>query len=177
MSAKKATRISWSREHAVKIVELENEGGVEAVVKTFGYSDAYAPQVIKRARTELNGSAPMAEDKHTTEQRKEATATVRAYLESLNVPEDERRTSVEALERRKERAAEELKACDDVMKRLTLTQRLNDIDAEIADAPDNWEADFIEVAAWWGAWKGIAYETWRELGVPARVLREAEVER
>jgi hypothetical protein len=108
-------------------------------------------------------------------ERREATAVVRAYLESLAVPEDEKRVSLEVLERRKEKAAADLKATDDVMTRLMLTQKLNDIDAEIDGTPDNWEADFIEVAAWYSVWRGIGYDTWRELNVPARVLREAEV--
>jgi len=37
------------------------------------------------------------------------------------------------------------------------------------------EAEFIAVAAAYGAQRGICYETWREAGVPAVVLRKAGI--
>lgn len=176
-ATKKATRVQWTREHANRIVVLENHGGVDAVTREFGYSDAYALQACARARRELNGHAPVTDDKHTPEERREATSVVRAYLESLSVPEDEKRVSVEVLERRQEQAMADLKASDDVIDRLRLTQKLNDLNDAIADAPDSWEEEFIRVAKWWGNWRGISYESWRELKVPARVLKEAGIKR
>jgi hypothetical protein len=39
------------------------------------------------------------------------------------------------------------------------------------------ETEFVKVAAEYGSKKGIAYSTWREMGVPADTLRRAGISR
>jgi hypothetical protein len=66
--------------------------------------------------------------------------------------------------------------------RLQLLQERRDLEAELAkmtDAADiaELERGFVAIAASYGQRKGIAYATWRELGVPADVLARAGIKR
>ena len=69
------------------------------------------------------------------------------------------------------------------LKRLQLTQERRDLqselDAKSAGGVDlsALEAEFVRHAKPYGESKGIAYATWRELGVPADVLKRAGVTR
>lgn len=58
-----------------------------------------------------------------------------------------------------------------VQKRLDLEEQLETID----DVPDveSREQDFIDIAREYSARKGISYMAWREVDVPASVLKEA----
>lgn len=44
-------------------------------------------------------------------------------------------------------------------------------------AAQSWESEFVEVAAAWADANGIEYDTFREMGVPAGVLRRAGISR
>lgn len=65
---------------------------------------------------------------------------------------------------------------------LALVQQRRDLTAELdaitskADLTDL-ENDFVAVAKSYGERKGIAYATWREVGVPAAVLKRAGIDR
>jgi len=69
------------------------------------------------------------------------------------------------------------------LKRLQLAQERRDLQDELAakSAPEvdltALEAGFVKAAKAYGASKGIAYATWRELGVPADVLKRAGITR
>jgi hypothetical protein len=69
------------------------------------------------------------------------------------------------------------------LKRLQLTQERRDLQDELAakSAPEadlsSLEADFVKAASAYGTSKGIEYATWRELGVPADVLKQAGITR
>ncbi|MBV8950779.1 MAG: hypothetical protein JOZ99_07885 [Actinobacteria bacterium] len=124
-----------------------------------------------------------------SEQHKKALATgreqgraVRAYLEwlELRAPRRGRKrdTSPERLSEIEERIAE----AESVLQRLQLIQLRRDLE----DAADNEEDPreeervrraFVKAARAYGDAKGITYASWREIGVPAAVLREAGITR
>lgn len=71
---------------------------------------------------------------------------------------------------------------DDPARRVELIQqRINDEERleSLEDQPDMeaLEAAFVDAAAEYSERKGITYSAWRELGVPAAVLRKAGVPR
>lgn len=108
---------------------------------------------------------------------------VRAYLEAIErgrrpgrrFSNDELRSRIGQLE---ERIASE----PDATKRLDLIQRRLDWEDRLAaevDEPDltTLEAAFVAAAGPYSARKGISWTAWRELGVPAAVLKQAGVPR
>jgi hypothetical protein len=109
---------------------------------------------------------------------------VRRYLEALelNRPRRGRRASADSLQRQLEEVESALEEAD-ALKRLHLLQQRKNIMARL-DAGEEHAGDlseleegFVEVAADYGARKGIDYATWREAGVPVDVLRRAGVHR
>jgi hypothetical protein len=68
----------------------------------------------------------------------------------------------------------------DPLKRVELVQKRLDAEKELA-APtvdrEALEAGFVESAASYGERKGITYPAWREVGVPASVLKAAGISR
>jgi hypothetical protein len=70
----------------------------------------------------------------------------------------------------------------DVVKRLSLVQERLDLLDELDRLGEQEdigaaEAEFVAVAASYGERKGISYSAWREVGVPAAVLRSAGISR
>ena len=112
-------------------------------------------------------------------------AAVRDYLDALEAsrPKPGRRVSPEALTARRTDIDAQLADSDiKPIKRLELLQDRRDIDARLAvlqAEPDMSvvEAGFVAHAATYGARKGIAYATWREIGVPAELLARAGITR
>ena len=115
------------------------------------------------------------------------TATVRAYLEHLRSPQGPDKTrrlpAAEVLQRRLDTTNEQLEATDmDVLERLRLTQLRQDLTRDLTartvqgDDPQL-EASFVEVAHAFAERKGVDYESFRAVGVPARVLRAAGIAR
>lgn len=103
------------------------------------------------------------------------TQTVTAYLKALTegtlISKDDAFKKMEEAQQRLEQARDE----KDYLQVLELTQKR----AEIAESLEHadLEAEFVKVAASFGERKGIRYTTWREVGVPAKVLREAGISR
>ncbi len=114
--------------------------------------------------------------------RREARA-VRNYLDALE--RGRKRGPKVTPERLRDRIAATQSAIDDEtdpQSRLDLIQQRMDDEArlvEISDREsiDDLEPGFIEVAASYSERKGISYAAWRELGVPAKVLRAAGMSR
>lgn len=76
----------------------------------------------------------------------------------------------------------ELTGSINVMRRVALLQERKDLDLErltMGHEPDltNLEAAFVEHAKAYSERKGISYNTWREVGVPASVLKDAGITR
>ena len=126
-----------------------------------------------------------------TKQHKDAMAagraegrTVKAYLDGLaqHRPRRGRPRTAETIRRRLDALNAEV-ADAGSLQRLQLLQERRDLEAELeaksgpgADLAAL-EAGFVKVAKAYGQRKGIAYATWREMGVPADVLGRAGITR
>lgn len=108
---------------------------------------------------------------------------VRKYLEWLD--RDKKRgpkVSKAKLAGRVTDLAEQVAAEQDPATRLELVQMRLDAERELAtreteESLDDIVADFTEIAKDYSERKGISYTAWRELDVPAAVLRDAGVPR
>lgn len=117
------------------------------------------------------------------EGRKEGQA-VKAYLDALEQhrPRRGRKRTKESIAKRLATIEQALPAASS-LKRLQLVQERRDLEAEAAGmdgaAPDlaALESGFTRVAKAYGRRKGIAYATWRELGVSSDVLKRAGITR
>jgi hypothetical protein len=125
-----------------------------------------------------------------TKEHKDALATgrtegrtVRRYLEALesNRPKRGRKRTHESIERRLAAIAESIDTADPLTA-LKMTQERMDLENELAalGAGDDMveaQAQFVAIAASYSARQGISYGAWREIGVPAAVLKEAGLSR
>lgn len=108
---------------------------------------------------------------------------VRRYLEALDAhrPRRGRRRTPESIQRRLERIDAELAEANP-LKRVQLIQERLDLTTELSTATGDvdltdLEQDFVEAAGPYSSRKGISYAAWRELGVPASVLKRAGITR
>ena len=106
---------------------------------------------------------------------------IKNYLEALEAqrPRRGRPRSPETMRKRLEELKSEIPEADPV-KRIQLVQKRIDLENELAtlEQPhdlEKLEADFIKYAASYSGRKGISYAAWRELRVPARVLKAAGI--
>jgi hypothetical protein len=104
---------------------------------------------------------------------------VRAYLDALesHKPKRGRKRTPDSIGRQLARIDDELLRADP-MKRLALVQERLDLQRELEGFDTTvdlaaLEADFIEHAWYYSQSKGITRAAWREVGVPASVLRAA----
>lgn len=107
---------------------------------------------------------------------------IKAYLNATRsrrpgrpVTAESLRTRIESLDSRLASETDALKIVDLHQERLDAEDALKTLD----DAPDITQAekDFIEVAASYSERKGISYTAWRQVGVPASVLKAAGIPR
>jgi hypothetical protein len=132
--------------------------------------------------------------KEITDQHKAAMATgrtqgrvIKNYLDALeqNRPRRGRRRTVESITTRLSEIDAELDEGTDPVSRLSLVQERIDLGKELdvlsasrsAGDMAELQAAFVEVAAAYSTRRGISYAAWREVGVPAAVLRSAGVPR
>jgi hypothetical protein len=108
---------------------------------------------------------------------------VRRYLEALEAhrPKRGRKRTPESMRKRLERIEQELPDADP-LKRLQLIQERIDLQRELEASQATvdlaaLEAAFIEAAKAYSERKGISYQAWRELGVPASTLKAAGIGR
>ena len=106
---------------------------------------------------------------------------VSRYLTALDStkPKRGRQRSPEKIQARISELPDEI-ANAKPLKRVHLTQELMDLEAELAKEEETVdisavEGEFITIAADYSKRKGISYAAWREVGVPARVLKAAGV--
>ena len=128
--------------------------------------------------------------KKRTKAHKEALAvgrnqgrTVRRYLEGLEAqkPKRGRKRTPESITRRLEVIDEAIESADRLTA-LKLTQERLDLQAELdvmnaGDDLSELEAEFVAIAASYSERQGISYMAWREIGIPAAVLRQAGISR
>lgn len=132
----------------------------------------------------------MAPRKEMTEEHKAALAegraqgrAVRNYLEALDAhrPKRGRKRTPESMRARLATIESTIDSADP-MTRLQLVQERIDLAAAIAAAETTidlsaLEEGFVAAAAAYGERKGISYSAWREVGVPAAVLKRAGIGR
>ena len=125
-----------------------------------------------------------------TEERKAALAegraqsrAVRAYLEALEThrPKRGRKRTPESMRARLDTIDATIEGADP-MTRLQMAQERIDLLAALhaAQTPVDLTAledEFVAAAARYGDRKGIGYAAWREVGVPAAVLKRAGITR
>lgn len=128
--------------------------------------------------------------KSMTAEHKAALASGRAegravkdYLRALDDsrPRRGRRRTPESIQKRLQAIEESIPAAEPVT-RLSLIQERNDLTAELEQMSDetdisDLEAAFSKVAKAYSERKGIGYAAWREVGVPASVLKDAGISR
>jgi uncharacterized protein YicC (UPF0701 family) len=106
---------------------------------------------------------------------------VRDYLEALrtNKPKRGRKRTPDSINKRLTAIEEEL-AVADALSELKLRQERSDLQTELANADSAvdlsaLEANFVSVAKGFSDRQGIAYTTWREIGVEAAVLKASGI--
>lgn len=103
---------------------------------------------------------------------------VKTYLETLNKrgPRQIRDAASQL-----DRVQKQLETETQPIKRLHLVQRqmelISYLDSKDEARASQAEWEFVLVAKSYGDRKGISYKAWREIGVPAEVLKEAGIER
>jgi hypothetical protein len=115
--------------------------------------------------------------------RKEGQA-VKAYLDALQEhrPRRGRRRTPDSIQKRLAVIEQQL-ADASSLKQLQLVQERRDLQTELAGMGgggadlSGLEADFVKVAKSYAARKSISYASWRDLGVPADVLKRAGIGR
>jgi len=114
---------------------------------------------------------------------RELGRAVRKYLDALhqNRPRRGRKRTTESIKRRLDTIAKQLTDASP-LQRLQLVQERMDLKAELEQLGAKvdlsaLERDFAQVARDYSERKGISYAAWRELGVPADVLKRAGIGR
>lgn len=110
---------------------------------------------------------------------------VRRYLEALEAhrPRPGRKRTIDTVQRQLTETAQQLEKST-ALDRVHLLQRRLDLEQELARMQqqsdvnlDELEKSFIDALPGYSDRKHISYTAWREVGVPARVLRTAGVSR
>jgi hypothetical protein len=108
---------------------------------------------------------------------------VRDYLDALraNKPKRGRKRTPDSIKKRLESIDDQLEAADPLGE-LRLIQERRDLVVELEAMGDEVdlgtiEDAFVKVAASYSARQGISYAAWREVGVPAAVLKRADISR
>jgi uncharacterized protein YicC (UPF0701 family) len=108
---------------------------------------------------------------------------VRNYLEALDAhkPKRGRKRTPDSIRKRLDRIEQELPDADQ-LKRLQLVQERLDLQQELESTEQKvdlsaLEKEFATAAKPYSERKGISYAAWRELGVPAAVLKKAGIGR
>ena len=125
--------------------------------------------------------------KHLSKEVREAraaarneTRVVRAYLESLQTSGMSRGGRRKPLQQVMEEVVAALETERDPLVRLGLVQKRLETEKQLASevvqvAPEDLEGPFIEVALPYSKRKNICRQAWREIGVPAMVLKASGI--
>ena len=143
----------------------------------------YQMKDMATAKSTPKASAQKAANQKSEKSPRLSARPIKQYLEALetNKPKRGRKRTPESITRRLGRIDEEITTASPV-KRLELTQERMDLSAELANmqAPVDMTAiedEFVAAAKEYGERKGISYAAWREIGVPAAVLKRAGISR
>lgn len=132
------------------------------------------------AQSKRNAEATL----HSAELARQQAITVRNYLEALRVKSRPgRKRNQESVQMSLDLVEKKLAdGIDNVLTEIELLQSRRDLRAELDQLKaqptiEQYEDRFIEIAVSYSSRKGIDYETWREVGVPADVLARAGIKR
>lgn len=126
---------------------------------------------------------PMSDEhKAALAQGRRESRAIKAYLEALGSRRPGRPVTAESVRKRIASIDERLATEEDPLKQLELRQEKLDAqetlkEVESKEDIDQLEKAFIEAAKSYSERKGISYTAWRQVGVPARVLKEAGIPR
>lgn len=126
---------------------------------------------------------PMSEEhKAALAQGRRESRAIKAYLEALKSRRPGRPVTADSVKKRIQSIDERLAAEDDSLKQLELRQERLDAESTLKEVEskediEQLEQGFIEAARPYSERKGISYTAWRQVGVPARVLKEAGIRR
>jgi hypothetical protein len=142
-------------------------------------TDTAAPK--KQSAPKKRASSDVAKNARL-EGRRQAQ-TVRIYLEALKASQAPKRRgrkrTPESIRRRLEDITVELSGEPDPLRELKLLQERHDLGNELvhleqrAPDPSEFEDEFVKVAKSYSERQGVTRVAWRELGVPASVLKRA----
>src|SRR5438105_12911996 len=107
---------------------------------------------------------------------------VRAYLEWLELRAPRRGRKRDTSPERIAAIEQQIADTDSVLQRLQLVQLRRNLESAAEDEDDPREEErlrraFVKSARAYASAKGISYAAWREVGVPAAVLRDAGITR
>ena len=129
------------------------------------------------------GSTLSAEHKTALSAGRKMASVVSNYLEALEAskPKRGRKRTKDSIRNRLATIENELSSAD-ALRWLQLVQEQMDLQAELeaADVAVDFgklEAEFVKVAKTYSENKGISYLAWRTVGVPAEVLKKADIGR
>ena len=126
---------------------------------------------------------PMSDEhKAALAQGRRESRAIKAYLEALGSRRPGRPVAAESVRKRIASIDERLATEEDPLKQLELRQEKLDAqetlkEVESKEDIDQLEKAFIKAAKSYSERKGISYTAWRQVGVPARVLKEAGIPR
>jgi len=117
--------------------------------------------------------------KDALKQGRTESRAIKAYLEALERRSPGRPVTKESLKGQLQRINEKLEGADP-LKSVELVQKRLDVETALAslESTDDFptlESGFVKHAKSYSDRKGISYTAWREIGVPAKVLRSAGV--
>jgi hypothetical protein len=123
------------------------------------------------------------EHKKALAEGREIGRAVKAYLEALeqHKPRRGRKRTTESITKRLNAITAALPEASPI-KKVELIQERRDLEVELATIGtkvdiSGLEKDFVKSAKNYSERKGISYSTWREVGVPADVLKKAGITR
>jgi hypothetical protein len=112
---------------------------------------------------------------------REQSRIVREYLNTLGPARRGRKRTAESVESKLQQVMTQLSTATDPLKRLRLHADAERLELELGEFEEvdaaEIEQEFVRVAADYSKRKGISYNVWRNLGVPASVLRSAGISR
>ena len=128
---------------------------------------------------------PMSEEhKAALAQGRRESRAIKAYLEALRSRRPGRPVTAESVRKRIEAINERLETEEDPLKQVEpkVVQSALDAEAILKEVEskedlEELEKAFIEAAKSYSERKGISYTAWRQVGVPARVLKAAGIPR
>lgn len=106
--------------------------------------------------------------------------SVKAYLDALGNKKRGRPVTKESLQKKLSTIDSKMKAESNPLKRLDLMQTRADIEGALGSFentvdPEQLAGGFVAHAKSYSQRKGISYNTWRQFGVPAEMLRRAGI--